>query len=485
MPRPFIQLFQTPRHQYVYDANKNEFLPVSKEAFSFLLECVNGTADITSSTLDEIQALREQGYLKTESVVQDIFHPYTPYLEDFLNRKIVQITLQLTQGCNLRCKYCVYSEEANTHQRSHSAKHMDWDMAKKTIDFLYNRSVDSREVAIGFYGGEPLLGFPLIKQSIRYAKQLFDGKKLLFTITTNGTLLTDEIIQFLDQEDVQVMISLDGPKEIHDKNRVFAGTGEGSFDTIMKNLDRVKELAPKLYDRLQFSMVMDPSNDFDCINEITVSTKDFNRHNLNAVIVETEYDDNNEVAFSEEYTWKARYQEFLALLSGFNRFPREKVSAISYGAFTSLLSDSKYMDVFGPLRQIDVPSGPCIPGQMRLFVNADGLLFPCERVSEKSKAMCIGSLDTGIDIEKATKFLNVGAITKEACRNCWCIRHCSICAKKADDGTETLSPKVKLLHCENVRANAYEKLRQLILLNELGVYYRDQLRMKEEFWNAD
>ena len=479
MPKPFIQLFQTPRNQYVYDANKNEFLPVSKEAFSFLLECVNGTADITSSTLDEIQTLRAQGYLKTESVVQDIFHPYTPYLGDFLNRKITQITLQLTQGCNLRCKYCVYSEEANTHQRSHSAKHMDWDMAKKAIDFLYDHSIDSQDVAIGFYGGEPLLEFSLIKHCVEYAKQLFDGKKLLFTITTNGTLLTDEIIKFLDQENIQVMVSLDGPKEIHDKNRVFAGSSEGSFDTIVKNLERVKGFAPKLYDELQFSMVMDPSNDFDCINEITISTKDFNQHNLNAAVVETDYDDNNEVVFSEEYTWKSSYQEFLALLSIFRRFPKEKVSAISRNAAAVLLSSSKYMDVFGPLRQVDVPSGPCIPGQMRLFVNADGMLFPCERVSEKSKAMCIGTLGTGIDIEKAAKFLNVGAITKEACRNCWCIRHCSICAKKADDGTEELSPKVKILHCENVRASAYEKLRQLILLNELDLYYGEQIRTKE------
>lgn len=477
MVRPFIQLFKTPRAQYVFDANKNEIIPVAEETYRFLLKCLNGEADVTAATLDEIQQLRQEGYLATESVVKDICHPYTPFIEDFLSRKVSQMTLQVTQGCNLRCKYCIYSEDINQHQRSHSSKSMDWETAKKAVDFLYAHSIDSEHVTIGFYGGEPLLALPLIRQVVAYSKELFDGKEISYTITSNGTLLTDEIMRFLADEEIGLMISLDGPKEIHDKNRVFAGGG-GTFDTIMKNLATFKEIAPDYFNKIQFSMVMDPSNDFDCINEITVSAKDFNQHNINAAIVDRDYDE-EEVVFSSEYIWKSRYQNFLAFLSIFGRFPEEQVSAISRNISAALLQDAEFLDIFGPLHQVDVPSGPCIPGQMRLFVNVDGNLFPCERVSETSPVMCIGTLEAGFNIEKAVNLLNVGAITKEACRNCWALRHCSSCAKKADVGKETLSPQYKLSHCESVRFNAYENIRQLIMLNEIGLYYGEQVREKE------
>ena len=478
MPRPFIQLFKTPRSQYVFDVNKNEMLPVSAEAFGFLKSCMDGAANVEEAKLPEILELRQQGYLATESVVQDIYHPYTPYLSDFLGRKISQMTLQVTQGCNLRCKYCIYSEEINQHQRSHSSKSMDWETAKKAVDFLYAHSIDSDRVTIGFYGGEPLLNLPLIKQVIAYSRELFDGKEIGYTITTNGTLLTDEIMHFLADEDINLMISLDGPKEIHDRNRVFAGGG-GTFDTIMKNLERFKKIAPEYFEHILFSMVMDPANDFDCINEISISVEDFNTHNLNATIVDRDYDE-KKVAFSEEYIWKSRYQTFLAFLSILGRFPEEHVSAISRNSAAILIRDSEHTDVFGGLHKIDAPSGPCIPGQKRLFVNTDGNLFPCERVSETSPVMCIGSLDTGFDFEKAANLLNVGAITKDACRNCWAIRHCTSCAKKADIGESALSPQYKLSHCEAVRFETYEKLRQLIMLNEIGIYYGNQVQGKRD-----
>lgn len=474
--RPFIQLFRTPRGQYVYDVNKSELLPITEDSFTFLQKCMDGTANVAESGLDEIKALISTGYLKTQSAVKDICHPYIPYLKQFLNRKISKITLQVTQSCNLRCKYCIYSEDINQYQRSHSNKRMSIETAKKAIEFLYDHSVDSESVNIGFYGGEPLLELPLIKQAVQYARNLFDGKKITFAITTNGTLLTSEAITYLAAEDISLTISLDGPKQIHDKCRVFED-GRGSFDILMNNIDMMRRLAPEYYKKLQFSMVMDPANDFDCINDITVAANDFNDHSFLASIVEREA--NNQVLYSEDYIWKSEYHHFLALLSVIGRFPNEEVSALSKRAVGSLFNDSKFAHMFGPLHPTDAPSGPCIPGQMRLFINAEGSFFPCERVSEQSKVMCIGSLDKGFDTAKAKKILDVGSITKEICRNCWSFRYCMLCAKRADDGGECLSPKRKLANCENVRASTYEKLRKLLLLNEIDLYYSTQAREKE------
>lgn len=95
MAKPFIQLFKTPRCQYVFDVNKNEMLPVSAESFDFLKQCMAGQADIGTASIEEIQELIREGYLRTESVVQEIRHPYTPYLKYFLDRKIAKITLQI------------------------------------------------------------------------------------------------------------------------------------------------------------------------------------------------------------------------------------------------------------------------------------------------------------------------------------------------------------------------------------------------------
>ena len=176
---------------------------------------------------------------------------------------------------------------------------MTWETAKKAIDFLREHSVDSPEVNIGFYGGEPLLEFPLLKKAVEYSEQQFEGKKLTFNITTNGTLLNDEMIYFFQDHDVSLMISLDGPKEINDKNRVFAN-GKGTFDTVAKQISRIREIAPQYGAKLQISMVMDPSNDFDCINEICLNDSEFRTLSLQPAIVERDAGE-DEVVFSEEY----------------------------------------------------------------------------------------------------------------------------------------------------------------------------------------
>ncbi len=472
MATPFIQLFKTPRSRYVFDVNMNEILPISTESFSFLKKCMSGEADVTSSEIAEINDLRQAGYLKTESVVEKIYHPYTPFLNDLLERKIPKATLQLTQRCNLRCKYCIYSEDVNMHQRSHSNKDMHWETAKKSIDFLREHSVDSTQVNIGFYGGEPLLRFSLIKQIVAYAREKFDGKELAFTITTNGTLLNEEIISYFEKEDVQLMISLDGPKEIHDKNRVFPN-GQGSFDTVMENLERLKAIAPDYAKKVSFSMVMDPINDYDCINQITITTRE---HHFLASLVDKGYDE-GKLIYSEEYLWKSRYQEFLAVLSMFNRFPSTDVSAIARNVVGRFIADRTTYQNSNPLRKVDVPSGPCTPGQLRLFVDVNGRLFPCERVSENSKSTCLGTIDDGFDLYKTSALLNVGSITEKECKKCWAFRFCVICVKQVDDGTPALSAVVKRSHCNEIRYNAYEKIRRIIFLKEIDdIYYSEQTR---------
>jgi len=483
MKKPFIKLFKTPNSKYFLVVNKNEFVEVSDESYDYLSYILENedSLDNLKQMPNELLEIQSMGYLSVESAVREVRHAYTDVLDVFLSRKMSKITLQLTQDCNLRCKYCVYSDEDNVRQRSHSRKRMDWETAKKAVDFLWEHSVDSINVNIGFYGGEPLLEFPLIKQVVKYSHELFIGKILSLSITTNITLLTDDMIRFFDEHEVSLLVSLDGPKEIHDKNRVFVN-GEGTFDSVIERIQRIKELAPKLFKRLQVSMVIDPSDDFDCFNSMIIEGAELEKSNIFGTIVDLEYDDKVAIA-SDDYIVQYEYQRFLALLSIFGRFPKSEVSAITAFALQKFMGEIPTIASGVALNRIDVPSGTCIPGQMKLFVNAYGNFFPCERVSEASPAMIIGNLDEGFNLHNANQILNIGNLTQEECVSCWCFRYCNLCAKNADSGGDNLSKSKKLMSCESSRASAYSKLRDYLLIKETPIYYPQQIRplgMEEE-----
>ena len=116
--------------------------------------------------------------------------------------------------------------------------------------------------------------------------------------------------------------------------------------------------------------------------------------------------------------------------------------------------------------------GPCIPGSQRLFVDVDGNLYPCERVSEESEVMRIGSLDEGFDYNKIYDILNFGKLTEENCKNCWAFRYCSLCAAYADD-LDTLSANKKMKNCNNVRSILENQLKDYCMLNEFGYEFED------------
>ena len=475
MTTPFIQLFRTPNNWYVFDVNKSEILPVSGQSYDYLQSVMNGDAAWGDEVPQELADLAGQGYLATESVVKEVKHPFVDYMDIFLTRKLNTITLQLTQDCNLRCKYCIYSETDSERQRSHSRKKMTWEIAKKALDYLWAHSIDSKRISIGFYGGEPTLEFELMQRAVEYSLTIFAGKELNFRMTTNAIMLSDEIIQFLVKHKFDILVSIDGPKEINDKNRVFPD-GSGSFDSVVKSLNRFKELAPNFFEKVRLMMVTDPSNDFDCFNQTLINGSEIDKMPMSTSMVDLDYSD-GKLIFSEDYLWKNAYHLFLAKMAFINRFPQSEIAPQLRAALSSLLNNYEQNESIQSLRKKDAPSGPCIAGKQRLMVTVDGLFIPCERVSETSKSMHIGSIYDGIDIEKATNFTNFGCITEAMCRKCWCFRFCMMCAKKADDGSEKLSSKIKLSYCNEAKTSAYNNLKTYLLFKEISVYYSAQTRI--------
>ncbi len=320
------------------------------------------------------------------------------------------------------------------------------------------------------------MNFDLVQQVVEYSKKVFWGKRLTYNLTTNGSLLEDDIVDYLVQNNVSLMISLDGPKTIHDRNRRF-GNGEGTYDVVMAKIQRIKERYPDYWKDIQYSMVMDPANDFE---EICRVCKDQTivPQNLMASIVDYDYD-GTIAETSEEYIQNSEYSFFLALLARWKRYPEEKVPAISNLMVKNIFGQLYHIDMMGELNENDVPAGPCIPGAMRMFVDVDGHIFPCERVSEQSEAMRIGHIDSGFEMTKVQRLLEVGKLTEDVCKDCWCFRLCDQCAKKADSGEEDLSAEGRMRYCKYSRAQAYNKFREYILAHEVPVYYKEQIRKKE------
>lgn len=474
--KPLICPIKTPLGYYFYETQRNEIIAVNEELYEQIinwdLEGKSGNAQIGSEASRAVEELRELGYLR-EPYIKKLEHPATKYLDIILERKVSKILLQLTQRCNLRCRYCVYSEEKNFGTRSHSNKDMSYETAKKAIDFYMEHSVDCEEKAIGFYGGEPLLQFDLIKKIIAYCNDVFRGHKIIYSITTNGTLLTDEVIDFLVENQVYITVSLDGPKEIHDKNRRFAND-TGSYNTVIKNLEKLKH---KCKDKLQcaVNMVVDPDNDYQeisnffrepVVKELTV------RWNM----VEEE----NDIKIAgEQFASAYEYQTFL----GYVRYFREKnfnaPDGLVKGGFEGRATSDFHFQAF-ELPWITAPGGPCVPGKMRLLADCDGNMFPCERVSETSSCMNIGNIYEGFDLEKAGRILNVSQITEE-CKNCWAFALCSICAKHAANGN-ALCAELKRKQCPGARENAWRQIMDRILLHENVAHEKKMRKKKEEIF---
>lgn len=468
---PFVKLFCTPNAKYVYDVPQSRLLCVQDSTYQYIEQLQRGKIEI--AVPEEVLELQSEGFLQCESPVEEIKHPYTDMIDTFLDRKLSLMTLQLTQQCNFRCKYCVYSEDVNKRQRSHSDEIMSFETARRAIDFLWEHSVDSENVAIGFYGGEPLLQFPLIRDIVEYSKAKFGGKALYYSITTNGSLLSDEIVSFFEDNKFNLLISMDGPKSINDKSRVFRN-GKGTFDVVMKKLKKIKEQHPDYWEKIHISMVVDINNDLDEIDKI-VPELGISSQNLNPSLIDCEYD-NLQIQVNDQYYCKQEYHRFLAYLAYWNRYPEEKVSPIIRGMVDSAIYNMDQMGQKSPLKQFDSPSGSCIPGQLRLFVNVYGKFYPCERVSENSSLTCIGTLDAGFDLEKVEQLLNAGRIIKDHCRNCWAFRFCNQCGKRADSGRGELDAKEKLKYCNATRRSAMYEIENYLLLNEVSLYGKTFLR---------
>lgn len=441
---PVVLLYQMMDRPYLYDANLDVFTPISFDTFQKLNVAFQSVHDgkVEIEKNSEIEKLIAKGFL-SENRVEELRHPLIETMRTFSQRALASITLQVTQSCNLRCKYCIYSNQIKK-QRSHSQKKMEFETAIKGIDFLYERSMDAPRINIGFYGGEPLLEFDMIKRLVEYAEEKFRGKEIGFSITTNATLLTEEKYTYMQCHNFSITISIDGNRESHNRNRVFL-SGKGSFDQIARNIKAIKEIHPDVPATLTISTVIDP--EIPLTLESSTASEFLKGIRVNAAVVELE--DPNQIAFSEDFSEKYQYFRFLSLRKFYGKLSAScELPTFCSEGIEKLYHEFKSLGSCSRLPQIGAPDGPCMPGLLRLFINADGDFFPCEKVSELSEVMNIGSIYKGFDFGKMENIINFSTISHRNCKTCPVFRHCGICAKLCDGG-DKLSEDAFLSACSN------------------------------------
>lgn len=466
-----IKTFQTPLGCYVYDRGSNTIIRVDEGDYAAFCKLENGTED--EETMRLVEKYRAQGVC-SENTLKEIMHPATQTLSYHLEHRVQKITLQLTQNCNLRCDYCAYS--GKYHQRTHNSGKMSFDTIKKSIDYAIGRSDGVEDLNIGFYGGEPLLEFHNLKKAVEYVSENYRGRKVNYSITTNGTIMNDEIIRFFIEHDFSVLISLDGPKELHNKNRVFAN-GEGSFDRIMENLRYVKANYPHFFQKISFNTVVPPGSDYQCIEHF-FSANDVIEDNQLSKTAVSAFGRKEEVSYDDLYFVTYKYQTLKILMAALGFYSKKKISKLFFSDFAEI---QRFYDDLGKTpvcASCAHPGGPCIPGARRPMIDIDGNIFPCERVSERSEAMKIGHIDSGCDTDKVKKLLNIGQLTEKECINCWNFVHCGLCASAADDGNALTKAK-RLSFCESSRNGTLNTMRSLCLLHEYhydfeGDFFNDE-----------
>lgn len=445
---PVIKLFMHNNRYFLYDCYTNSLLEVERDHYIELCSLNKiGTSlykklNKDTNAYNDIVLLINKGMLKY-NFIKKVEHPETKNVCFLTDRCINDIVIQVTRDCNFRCRYCLYAGK-NDLERHHESITMSWSIAKKSIDFLFDHSLDAELINISFYGGEPLLNFDLIVKAVEYANEKFKTKPIKYSMTINGSLLFDEVIDFVIKHSFDISISLDGPEEIQNKHRKFNLTGGNTFDVVEKNIYKIINNHREYFDNHVFFLpvFLDDENYEDVqkfFQELGVDEKKITP--LQANLSGMDY------IYSE-------YQ-----LNTLNKKQYGTIRTFNKNDFSMIQNQLKGKN---PLPNTWHHNGQCIPGIQRVFIDVYGNLYPCEKITE-DKTFCIGNLNEGFDIEKIIKFLNIGRLTEQECKTCWAMRFCQICISLCNDiDKHEISRKQKLLECNNQKEKALVNMKYYI-----------------------
>ncbi|UZJ42609.1 radical SAM protein [Prosthecochloris sp. SCSIO W1101] len=431
---------------YIYDRHSNMILRVDNIIYDILDDIPNLSQEEIiekykkTYDCDDIKKALEEVYdYQDKDVFVDFAIPEfrvsekgsaSDFLSDKLNNYLTQLAINVSEDCNLRCKYCVYSGSYENRRSHNDNNNISYEMALKAIDFFLDRSKKSKDRYLSLYGGEPFLRRSFVESIVEYAKNKDDDINI--AITTNGTMLDDSIIAFLARYNISLTISLDGPRELNDRYRT-GQNGELFFDKIMNTITMIKEKYHDYYQqKVKINSVVAPfageiEDLDDFFNDKIFSFKNDNTQYSVGMI------NPNKNSFIESMDYQEYVKRYFSFM--FRKYidmhVNHDMSDESVVAKAAIEKNIKMLFI-RPIKPLDQyayywPNGICLPGVRSLFVSSKGEFYPCEKLYDYGD-MIIGDLEKGFDGNKIKEYIDEYCDKSiSACSKCWAYRLCGEC----------------------------------------------------------
>ncbi len=390
--------------EVAYDIIEMYKTHTEEEIVSVILERYSHLPDVTREEillcLEDVKALEEAGKLFSEDKFEELAYNFKN------NSKVIKaLCLHVAHSCNLACSYC-FAGQGKYHGKDAL---MSFETGKRAFDFLIENSGTRRNLEVDFFGGEPLLNWEVVKQLVEYARSIEKekNKNFRFTLTTNGVLIDDEVIEFANKEMSNVVLSLDGRKDVHDKFRVDYA-GKGSYDKILPKFKKLVDSrdGKNYYMRGTFTHF---NTDFteDIFHMADLGFKELSME---------------PVVCSPDSPSALTDEDLPVLFEQYEILAKEMIRRRKAGdGFTFY----HYM--------LDLKNGPCIykrisgcgSGTEYMAVTPKGELYPCHQFVGEEE-YCLGNIWDGVQKpEVQDKFRLCNAYSREECRDCWAKLYCS------------------------------------------------------------
>ena len=388
--------------ELAYDAiaclNRNEIFS-AEEVFHVLeADLANRYSRVQlQEVAEEIVNLVEKGQLFTPLIMEEEIQSHTPVVK--------ALCLHIAHDCNLACRYC-FAKEGEYHGKR---EFMSLEVGKKALDFLIAHSGNRRNLEVDFFGGEPLMNWQVVKEIVAYGRELEQkaGKNFRFTLTTNGVLLDDQVIDFANREMENVVLSLDGRREMNDKMRPTRN-GKGSYDVVVPKFQKfVRERGDKEY----FIRGTFTRENLDFVEDV----KHFAKLGFKQISIEP-------VVLGEENELSIREEDLPEIFNQYDELADVMVE--NQG------TDEEFT-FFHFL--LDLEGGPCVAkrvtgcgaGSEYLAVTPTGELYPCHQFVGQEE-FWLGNVDEGIVKPEITQeFSKCSVYSKNECQECFAKYYCS------------------------------------------------------------